>query len=131
MKKFMLVIPLLLMFTNASTGNPNDLPEKSGRYSKDQNHSETLPENYQQFKYQMLRLNNKQNQPPIFNFNRGTDFTMLYVAGGLLAVTSTFLFLNGYNNEGGYFTESNTGILIGGGFSTTIFITKFIMDNTG
>ncbi len=130
MKKFVLVIPMILMFTNASTGATNDFPGKSGHYSRDQIHTEVLPENYQQFKYQMLHLNNKQNQPPIFNFKKGTDLTILYVAGGLLAATSTFVFLNGSKSKEGYFSESNTGVIIGGGFSTAIFITKFFIDNT-
>ena len=130
MKKLILVISLLLLLGSTSKGAPKGFNERHLHYSHGQIRPEALPGSYQQLKHQMLRLTNKKKQLPIFNFRRGTDFTMLYAAGGLLAATSTFVFLNGYKSEQGYFSESNTGVMIGGGFSTTLFITKFIIDNT-
>jgi hypothetical protein len=130
MKKSILVISLLLLLVSTSKGALKGFSERHLHYRHEQIRPEALPGSYQQLKHQMLRLTNEKKQPPIFNFRRGTDFTMLYVAGGLLAATSTFVLLNGYRSEQGYFSESNTGVIIGGGFSTTLFITKFIIDNT-
>ena len=129
MKHYGLILLLFFLCTNIGRGAQNNLTdENKGHYASNTISAESLPENYQLFKHQLIHLNKKQNNPPIFNFRRGTDFTMLYVAGGLLLATSTFVLVNGYNNEDGYFSQTNTGVIIGGSISTAVLITKFFLD---
>ncbi|MBS3769213.1 MAG: hypothetical protein V5A47_13680 [Bacteroidales bacterium] len=129
MKYYGLILLLFFLCTNIGRGAQNSLTdENKGHYAPNTISAESLPENYQLFKHQLIHLNKKQNNPPIFNFRRGTDFTMLYVAGGLLLATSTFVLVNGYNNEDGYFSQTNTGVIIGGSISTAVLITKFFLD---
>lgn len=88
-----------------------------------------LPASYQQFKHQFLHNQERQGQPlPVSNYKGQDDYTMLYVAGGLLAVTGGMAYLNSSMNDGGFFSSNNTGLLIGGSFSATIFITKYFID---
>lgn len=88
-----------------------------------------MPESYQQFKHQFLNTSRNFGNPiPAQNFRGGDDYTMLYVAGGLLAVTGGLAYLNSSQNGGGFFSSDNTGMLIGGGFSATVFLTKFFVD---
>jgi len=91
--------------------------------------ADELPASYQQFKHQFLHNQESQGQPlPVANYKGQDDYTMLYVAGGLLAVTGGMAYLNSSLNEEGFFSTNNTGLLIGGGFSATVFITKYLID---
>lgn len=91
--------------------------------------ADQLPASYQQFKHQFMHNHESQGQPlPVANYKGQDDYTMLYVAGGLLAVTGGMAYLNSSLNDGGFFSTNNTGLLIGGGFSATIFITKYLID---
>lgn len=128
MKHYGLIILLILFFENISMGAKNGFPENTGYHGHNKITAELLPSNYQQFKHQLVHLNSNQNNPPVFNFRRGTDFTILYVAGGLLLATSTFAYLNGQKSGEGYFSKPNAGIIIGGGISTGVLITKFFLD---
>jgi len=91
--------------------------------------TDELPESYQQFKHQFLQNPEVQGQPlPIANYRGQDDYTMLYVAGGLLVTTGGMAYLNSSLNDGGFFSSSNTGLLIGGSFSAAVFITKYFID---
>lgn len=88
-----------------------------------------LPSNYQHFKYHVLNKNAKGPAIPAANFRGGDDYTMLYVAGGTLVVTAGFIFLNGKNEyTGELWSETNTGILVGGGVSAIVFTSKYFID---
>jgi len=128
MRRYWLAIALVLFLMNISMGAQGTLPENKDIPGQNQITENSLPANYQQLKYRLLHLENKKNSFPAPSFQGQTNLTMLYVAGGLLVATSAFVFLNGYNNEQGYFSQANTGIIIGGGFSTVIFVTKFFVD---
>ena len=86
-----------------------------------------LPRHYQQFKHQFLSGENFSYQPPR-GYRGSSDFTMLYVSGGVLAVTGTLAYLNGHHNDAGFFSPDNTGLTIGGSVSATILLTKFLVD---
>jgi len=90
---------------------------------------EDLPASYQQFKHQFLVSGNmSQNSVPFRRFKGNNDFTMLYVAGGLLVVTGGLAYLNGHNHPEGFFTPDNTGLIIGGSFSAIILAVKHLAD---
>jgi len=89
-----------------------------------------LPEHYHNFKHRFLCLEKTQNNLPAANIRGQKDYTMLYVAGGILVATSTFVFINGYNSKEGYFSSSNTGMIIGGSLSSVLFITKYFVDQS-
>ena len=88
-----------------------------------------LPSNYQQFQYHLLNHNTKGNGIQSTNFNGGSDdYTVLYVAGGIAVVTTSFILLNGKNEYTGDFGPSNRGMLIGGSISTAVLVTKYFID---
>lgn len=122
MKKFF-IIALLLIITAPAFAEPL----RDG-IAGEETQTE-MPENYQQFKQQFLNTSRHSgNHIPAQNFRGQSDYTMLYVAGGLLAVTGGLAYLNANQNNSGFFSSDNTGMLIGGGFSATIFLTKYFVD---
>ena len=87
-----------------------------------------LPSNYQDFKYRLLNYHTKKSAIPAVNYRGGSDYTMLYVAGGIAAVTTSFILINGNNKYTGEFGSANTGMLIGGSISTATLLAKFFID---
>lgn len=128
MKRKRLILILFIFITNISMGAQNHFPEHTSFSGQKHISGKTLPASYQQLKHRLLHVNKMNQNLPIFNFGSRTDYTMLYAAGSLLLITSSFVFLNGYNNENGYFSPCNTGVIIGGGTSTVVFVTKFFID---
>ncbi|MFP4621268.1 MAG: hypothetical protein ACLFM7_08145 [Bacteroidales bacterium] len=128
MSRYILAITLLLFLATICMGEQSNFPENSSHGHENQITAKSLPANYQQLKHRMLRLDSKQNGFQFPGSFDQSDLTMLYVSGGLLLATSTFVFLNGYKSEEGYFSRSNAGVIIGGGISAAVLITKFIID---
>jgi len=90
---------------------------------------EELPASYQQFKHQFLLNGNiPENAAPFRSYRGNDDFTMLYVAGGLLALTGGLAYANGNNHPDGFFAPDNTGLIIGGSLSSAILLTKYLVD---
>ncbi len=89
-----------------------------------------LPENYQQFKHHFLHQSTEDMQKPLSvgQFRGQDDYTMLYVSGGIVAITGGLAYLNSLRNNGGVFATGNAGILIGGGISATVFLAKYFVD---
>lgn len=124
--RYYLIICILLISIDLTSGSEPAIQETLGwsHINKDN----PLPQNYHLFKHRFLGLEKTQSTIPAANFRRQNDYTMLYVAGGILVATSTFIFINGYNSKEGYFSSSNTGIIIGGSLSSILFITKYYVD---
>jgi len=115
----------ILMLTLAGPAVAGSLPD--GKLSEPL--ADEMPANYQQFKHRFLKNHDLQGQPlPAANYRGQDDYTMLYVSGGLLAVTGGMAYLNSSMNDGGFFSSNNTGLLIGGSFSAVVFVTKYFID---
>jgi hypothetical protein len=122
MKKWSL---LLLFLISSALAVQSATPEGANQPET----GKELPASYQQFKHQfLLNENMSENARPFRSFRSDDDFTMLYVAGGLLVLTGGLAYANGYNHSDGFFTPDNTGLIVGGSVSTAILLTKFFVD---
>jgi hypothetical protein len=122
-----MIIFLLIVLLPSAVNSAEEYPPKKTNVQNQINNN-LLPRNYQQFKHNLAYMNISHNKPSIINFGRRTDYTMLYVAGGILVATSSFVLINGNTGNQDYFSSSNIGVMIGGGISTVIFLTKFFLD---
>ncbi|MGM0497569.1 MAG: hypothetical protein ACQESJ_06600 [Bacteroidota bacterium] len=129
MKRLIILTFGILIMHTAFAGNENY--ESIANDANEKNTSSTttqLPSNYEQFQYRFLNQNTGTNGVQSINFNGGDDYTVLYVAGGIAILTTSFIMLNGNNEYTGEFGAANTGILIGGSVSSAVLITKFFID---
>ena len=129
MKRFLiLTFGILIMHSAFADKGINDAQILSKNKEKTSLTKTNLPSNYQDFKYLLLNHNTKRNAIPAVNYRGGDDYTMLYVAGGIAIVTTSFIMINGKNKYTGDFGTTNTGMLIGGSISTATLVTKFFID---
>jgi len=126
MKKLGIVLVLLIVSCYTLKAMP-DGDEQSAL-----NNTQTEVQSYQQFKMAFATLNdNLQDRKPAAYAMpyRSEDYTMLYVAGGIVVASVALILLNNPNNyESNSVGEVNSGIAIGGGIAAGMFTTKFFLD---
>jgi len=129
MKKLtLLILSILFTHTVFADNEKNVAPSQPEKANTTSFSESNLPLNYQQFKHQLLSRNAESSAIPAANYRGSDDYTMLYVAGGIAVVTTSFILLNGNNKYTGDFGTANTGMLIGGSISTATLLTKFFID---
>lgn len=88
-----------------------------------------LPASYQQLKHHLLSKKIASREAiPFRRYSSSNDLTMLYVAGGILAVAGGLAYINTNGNNEEFFSPRNSGLLIGGSISAGVLLTKFIID---
>jgi hypothetical protein len=128
MKKLLLISFLFMLCANAFGENNAEAEGLSNKttYSLENN----LPNNYQQFKLSLLNLDLNTKRVPKNNYQRGDDYLMLYVAGGIVVVTAAIVLLNGSSEFEQGLGQADTGLIIGGGVMTALITTKYFVDQT-
>ncbi|OFX22002.1 MAG: hypothetical protein A2041_12305 [Bacteroidetes bacterium GWA2_31_9b] len=91
----------------------------------------TLDQNYQQFKIQLINLDNNNYTIPasLLKKKKKSDNLMLYVAGGLMVATGILILTNNPDNfVSNSASDANLGIAIGGTVATGMIVAKFFID---
>jgi len=91
----------------------------------------TLDQNYQQFKVQLVNLENNNYTIPasLLKKKKKSDNLMLYVAGGLMVATGILILTNNPDHfVSNSASDANLGIAIGGTVATGMIVAKFFID---
>jgi len=132
--KNILLFLILILFIFIDPSYAFD-PETSSTNSVLLNYSNqpqiTLEQNYQQFKVQLINLENNNYTIPasLLKKKKKSDNLMLYVAGGLMVATGILILTNNPDHfVSNSASDANLGIAIGGTVATGMIVAKFFID---
>ncbi len=129
MKKLILIFLTVFLSINSYSNYFNSMTPDNDPDAEKNQKVQQIPKNYQQLKFQALNYNDTKPAVPINNYRRGgDDYMMLYVAGGVVVLSSAFVLINGKSEYGDGLGAANTGIIIGGSVSAALITTKFFID---
>ena len=131
MKKLLILTFSILIVHSAFADQENNDNNQAANAKTTTLTTTQLPSDYQQFRYRLLNYHTGSSGIPSTNYNGGDDYTMLYVAGGIVIGTTSFILINGKNEyTGEFFGATNTGMLVGGIISSATLVTKYFIDKT-